>query len=96
MRLNWRNSWLVQPSHGQVDIAQGEDLIGLQRHRFEPRDLLTVDQGAIERIQILDIAKPCLDDLSANLAAASMFGIQTIKFVDADQCKKDLANLGCI
>jgi len=37
-----------------------------------------------------------IDDLSENLAAASMFGIQTIKFLDTERCKQDLANLGCI
>jgi putative hydrolase of the HAD superfamily len=37
-----------------------------------------------------------IDDLSENLTAASTLGIQTIRFVDADQCKQDLTNLGCI
>ena len=37
-----------------------------------------------------------IDDLSENLAAASTLGIQTIRFVDAHQCKQDLTNLGCI
>ena len=37
-----------------------------------------------------------IDDMSENLAAASRMGIQTIKFVDADQCRQDLLNLGCI
>ena len=37
-----------------------------------------------------------IDDLSENLAAASTLGMQTIRFMDADQCKQDLMNLGCI
>ena len=37
-----------------------------------------------------------IDDLSENLAVASTLGIQTIRFVDADQCKQDLTNLGCL
>jgi len=37
-----------------------------------------------------------IDDLSENLEVASTLGIQTIRFVDADQCKQDLTNLGCI
>ena len=37
-----------------------------------------------------------IDDMSENLAAASRIGIQTIRFVDADQCRKDLMRLGCI
>jgi len=37
-----------------------------------------------------------IDDLSENLAVASTLGIQTIRFVDAAQCKQDLTNLGCI
>jgi putative hydrolase of the HAD superfamily len=36
-----------------------------------------------------------IDDLSENLEVASTLGIQTIQFVDADQCKRDLTNLGC-
>lgn len=37
-----------------------------------------------------------IDDLSENLAAAARIGIQTIRFVDAKQCRQDLVNLGCI
>jgi putative hydrolase of the HAD superfamily len=37
-----------------------------------------------------------IDDMSENLAAASQIGIQTIRFVDADQCRKDLVGLGYI
>ena len=37
-----------------------------------------------------------IDDLRENLAAASKIGIRTIRFVDAEQCRHDLANLGCI
>ena len=37
-----------------------------------------------------------IDDLRENLAAASRVGIQTIRFVGAEQCRHDLANLGCI
>ncbi len=40
---------------------------------------------------------PCetvfIDDLSENLEAASTFGIRTIRFVDAAQCRQDLAEL---
>ena len=34
-----------------------------------------------------------IDDTSENLTAASSIGIQTIKFVDSSQCKRDLVNL---
>lgn len=37
-----------------------------------------------------------IDDRSENLAAASRIGIQTIRFVNADQCRQDLAILGCV
>jgi putative hydrolase of the HAD superfamily len=37
-----------------------------------------------------------IDDTSENLAAASSMGIQTIKFVDSHQCKRDLVSLKCI
>ncbi len=37
-----------------------------------------------------------IDDTSENLTAASSIGIQTIKFVDSCQCKRDLVNLKCI
>jgi len=36
-----------------------------------------------------------IDDMSENLAAASKVGINTIKFLDADQCRQALVNLGC-
>ena len=36
-----------------------------------------------------------IDDMSENLAAASKVGINTIKFLDADQCRQALMNLGC-
>ena len=37
-----------------------------------------------------------IDDVSENLAAASKLGMQTILFVDADRCRQDLVDLGCI
>lgn len=37
-----------------------------------------------------------IDDLSENLAVASTLGIQTIRFVNTEQCRQDLTNLGCI
>ena len=37
-----------------------------------------------------------IDDTSENLTAASSIGIQTIKFVDSHQCKRDLVSLKCI
>lgn len=37
-----------------------------------------------------------IDDLSENLVAAAATGIQTIGFLDADQCRRDLAALGCL
>ncbi|MCP4302131.1 MAG: HAD family phosphatase [Gammaproteobacteria bacterium] len=37
-----------------------------------------------------------IDDLSENLAAASSIGIQTIKFVDPSQCRRDLVDLNCL
>ena len=37
-----------------------------------------------------------IDDTSENLTAASSIGIQTIKFVDACQCERDLVNLKVI
>jgi putative hydrolase of the HAD superfamily len=36
-----------------------------------------------------------VDDMIENLAAASTIGIHTIRFLDADQCRQDLMNLGC-
>ena len=36
-----------------------------------------------------------IDDMKENLVAASATGIQTIGFADADQCRRDLAALGC-
>ncbi len=37
-----------------------------------------------------------IDDTSENLAAAASIGIQTIKFVDSRQCKRDLVKLKVI
>lgn len=37
-----------------------------------------------------------IDDLSENLAAARAFGIQTIQFKDAAQCRQDLMGLACL
>ena len=37
-----------------------------------------------------------IDDMSENLEAASSIGIQTIRFVDPDQCKQGLVDLECI
>ena len=37
-----------------------------------------------------------IDDTSENLTAAASIGIQTIKFVDSRQCKRDLVNLKVI
>lgn len=37
-----------------------------------------------------------IDDMDENLAAASSIGIQTIKFLDASQCRKALSNLNCL
>lgn len=37
-----------------------------------------------------------IDDLQENLTAASSIGIQTIRFTDSDQCRRDLVNLGCL
>jgi putative hydrolase of the HAD superfamily len=37
-----------------------------------------------------------IDDMSQNLSAAASHGIQTIKFLDAAQCRQDLVRLGCL
>ena len=37
-----------------------------------------------------------IDDMTENLAAAAKLGIQTIQFMDADQCRQDLQLLGCV
>ena len=37
-----------------------------------------------------------IDDIAENLAAASAFGIRTIRFFDPAQCRADLENLGCL
>jgi putative hydrolase of the HAD superfamily len=37
-----------------------------------------------------------IDDMSKNLAAASLTGIQTIQFSDSRQCRQALVDLGCI
>lgn len=37
-----------------------------------------------------------IDDLDENLSAAASLGIQTIRFVDAAQCRQDLAKLNCL
>jgi FMN phosphatase YigB (HAD superfamily) len=37
-----------------------------------------------------------IDDMSENLAAASTLGIQTIRFLDAAQCRKALTHLLCL
>ncbi len=37
-----------------------------------------------------------IDDMTENLDAASSLGIQTIRFMDAAQCRQDLVALGCI
>lgn len=37
-----------------------------------------------------------IDDMDENVAAASSIGIQSIRFVDPDQCRRALTNLGCL
>jgi putative hydrolase of the HAD superfamily len=37
-----------------------------------------------------------IDDVSENLATASTLGIQTLLFENANRCKQDLENLGCL
>lgn len=37
-----------------------------------------------------------IDDINENLVAASTFGIRTIQFVDALQCRAELKSLGCL
>jgi putative hydrolase of the HAD superfamily len=37
-----------------------------------------------------------IDDVSENLATASTLGIQTLLFENANSCKQDLENLGCL
>ena len=37
-----------------------------------------------------------IDDLQENLEAASSIGIQTIRFVDPDQCRRALVDLNCM
>jgi putative hydrolase of the HAD superfamily len=37
-----------------------------------------------------------IDDMSENLDAASLLGIQTIQFINTAQCRQDLMSLGCI
>lgn len=37
-----------------------------------------------------------IDDLRENLEAAAAFGIRTIQFIDAAQCRTDLEKLGCL
>jgi len=37
-----------------------------------------------------------IDDMNENLAAASSIGIQTLRFVDPSQCRRDLVDLKCI
>jgi putative hydrolase of the HAD superfamily len=36
-----------------------------------------------------------IDDMSENLATAAKIGINTIRFLDADQCRQALIDLGC-
>lgn len=37
-----------------------------------------------------------IDDMRINLTAAATLGIQTVQFVDADQCREALVRLGCL
>lgn len=37
-----------------------------------------------------------IDDMDENVAAATSIGIQSIRFVDPDQCRRALTNLGCL
>ena len=37
-----------------------------------------------------------IDDMDVNLVAASSLGINTIKFINPSQCRRDLNELGCI
>ena len=37
-----------------------------------------------------------IDDVRENLAAASTLGIQTVLFENANRCRQDLVNLGCM
>jgi putative hydrolase of the HAD superfamily len=45
----------------------------------------------------LDVADTVfIDDFDINLEAANAIGLKTIKFEDADQCKRELEKLGCL
>jgi putative hydrolase of the HAD superfamily len=37
-----------------------------------------------------------IDDMSENLTTAARFGMQTIQFLDPEQCRQDLKRLNCL
>ncbi len=50
----------------------------------------------LNRYQLLPGDTLFIDDLQENLAAASSIGIQTIRFINSDQCRRALLDLQCI
>ena len=50
----------------------------------------------LDRYRLAPGSTVFIDDLQANLAAASAFGIQTIRFADSAQCRRELVELECL
>jgi putative hydrolase of the HAD superfamily len=57
---------------------------------------IQIYEHLLNRYQLQPVDTVFIDDLQENLAAASSIGIQTIKFVNPDQCRHALLNLQCI
>jgi putative hydrolase of the HAD superfamily len=57
---------------------------------------IQIYEHLLNRYQLQPVDTVFIDDLQENLAAASSIGIQTIKFIDPDQCRHALRNLQCI
>jgi FMN phosphatase YigB (HAD superfamily) len=73
-------------------IFDGPETQSLVKARiFEHNDGVELDRGTLGIEEAVFI-----DDMSENLDAASLLGIQTIQFINAAQCRQDLMSLGCI
>jgi FMN phosphatase YigB (HAD superfamily) len=82
----------VALDRGTLDFDQavdrGAERTGLPQREIYDHLLLKHQLAAAETVFI--------DDMSENLDAASLLGIQTIQFINTAQCRQDLMSLGCI
>jgi len=83
----------LEKEHDIWDMFDGA-VISCRIKKIKPE--LEIYEYLLDEYQ-LDAAETIfIDDMSENLAAARVMGIQTIQFISSAQCKQDLIALKCI